>query len=151
MSDSAGAGFGLFTLLTRTELFRGYILSSPAIVYDGETTAGVKYHNHDFLLQQAREFLAAGRSFGDVRLYLSVGTEEEFEDGLTQWQLTSSFYRLANLLRSSDGRGLHLNAEAFQGETHLTVWPMAFIHGIQCVFRTGKYSGKVRTAENSPV
>jgi predicted alpha/beta superfamily hydrolase len=145
---SAGGGFGLFTMLTKPELFRRYILSSPATVYDGETTAGVKYQNYDFLLQRAREFLAAGKSFGDIRLYLSVGTEEEFEEGLREWQLTSSFYRLANLLRLSDVPGLQMTAEAFQGETHLTVWPMAFIHGIQSVFGTRTSSGKVLKPES---
>jgi hypothetical protein len=33
--------------------------------------------------------------------------------------------------------GLEFTSEAFSGETHTTVWPIAFMHGIRAVFGTG--------------
>jgi uncharacterized protein len=122
---SAGGGFGLFTMFTATHLFRNYIISSPGLCH---------HDNADFLLQQARTYIAAGRTLEGVRLYMSVGTDEEFEPTLAQWQLTSSFYRMAALLKSAATLHLDLTTEALVGETHSTAWPMAFIHGLQTVF-----------------
>jgi hypothetical protein len=80
-----------------------------------------------------------------INLYLSVGSEEEFEPGLQPWQITSSFYRMAQLLKSSAIAGLGLKTEVFHGETHMTVWPMAFIHGIQAVFEvSGRCHGRMK-------
>jgi hypothetical protein len=132
---SAGGGFGLFTLFTRPELFRNYVVSSAGLVYHGKSSAGVDYDNYDFLLQDARKFVASGRSLEGTRVYMSVGAEEEFEPSVAQWQLTSSFYRLAALLRSVGIPGMELTTEVLAGETHMTAWPIAFIHGVRAVFR----------------
>jgi predicted alpha/beta superfamily hydrolase len=131
---SLGGGFGLFTLFTRDALFRNYIISSPGLTYSGESPSGDRYDNYDFLLQRARDFIVAGRSLESVRLYMSVGTEEEFEVELVQWQLTSSFYRMVKVLRASPIMGLALNTEAFPNETHATAWPISFVHGIRAIF-----------------
>lgn len=132
---SAGGGFGVYTLFTRPDLFRNYILSSPGLIYHGKTSAGIQYDNHELAPQYARDFIASGRTLPDVRVYMSVGTEEEFEPGVEQWQLTSSFYRMARLLKAASIPGLTLHTETFPGETHMTVWPMAFIHGVRAVMR----------------
>lgn len=134
---SAGGGFGLFTMLTRTEMFRNYLISSPGLIYHGTSSAGVDYEDYDFALQEVRLFLASGKSLEGVRLYLSVGTEEEFEPGYRQWRLTSSCYRMAALLRDTPISGLKFMSEVFAGETHSTVWPLAFMHGVQAAFGTG--------------
>jgi uncharacterized protein len=133
---SAGGGFGLFTMLSNSRLFSKYIISSPGITYHGESSAGVRYDDHDFLLQWARQFIEEGGSLDNVQLYMSVGTEEEFEPALVQWRLTSSFYRMVSLLRSAPGLRLKLMTEAFVGETHNTVWPMSYMHGVQAIFGT---------------
>ena len=133
---SAGGGFGLFTLFTAPQLFRNYIVSSPGLIYHGRSSAGVDYDDYDFLPAQARAFIAAGTSLDGVRLYMSVGTEEELETSLVQWRLTSSFYRMVALLKSAPTLRLAgLTAEALAGETHDTAWPIAFMHGVRAVFR----------------
>lgn len=142
---SGGGGFGLFTLFTKSDLFKNYIVSSPGLIYHGDSSAGIHYENYDFVLQYAREFIASGKSLEDVRLYMSVGTEEEFEPSLAQWQLTSSFYRMVALMKAAAVRGLELTTEIFSGETHDTAWPMAFMHGVQAVLGTrvwGRVQGR---------
>lgn len=134
---SGGGGFGLFTLFTRSHLFRNYIASSPGLIYHGRSSAGVSYENCDFVLQYARKFIAEGRLLCGTRVYMSVGTEEEFEPNLSQWQLTSSFYRMAALMKSAAVPNMILTTQVFSGASHMTVWPMAFIHGVQAVFGTG--------------
>ncbi len=135
---SAGGGFGLFTLFTKTELFKNYIISSPGVIYNGRTPGGTQYDNYEFVLDDARKFIASGKSLSGVRVYMSVGTEEEFEPYLAQWQLTSSFYRMAKLLKTSVIPGLELTSEVFPGERHMTVWPLAFMHGVQAVLQAEK-------------
>jgi len=130
---SLGASFGLSTLFTRSELFRGYIISSPGLSIHGETSAGIHCDNYDFLIREARQFIASEKSLRDTKVYISVGTEEEFEPGIQAWQLTSSFYRMAAVLKAANIPGLSVTTEAFSGETHMTVWPLAFIHGVQMV------------------
>jgi len=58
---SAGGGFGLFTLFTRTELFENYIISSPGLIYHGESSAGVRYEHYEFVLELARGFIASAK------------------------------------------------------------------------------------------
>jgi uncharacterized protein len=130
---SGGGGFGLFTLFTLPDLFRNYIVSSPGLIFHGESSAGIHYENYDFMLREARKFIASGKALNGSRLYMSVGANEEHEPGLAQWQLTSSFYRMAALLRAGEIRGLELMTEIFPGETHNTACPMAFLHGVQAV------------------
>jgi peptidyl-prolyl cis-trans isomerase A (cyclophilin A) len=137
---SAGGGFGLFTLFTQTDLFNNYIISSPGLIYHGKSSAGSRYDNYDFVLRDARKFLDSGKSVSGIRLYLSVGADEEFEPGLAEWRLTSSFYRMAAMMKGASAPGLHLTTEVFAGETHLTAWPMAFIHGVRAVFPTAAAS-----------
>jgi len=130
---SGGGGFGLFTLFNQPELFRNYIVSSPGLIYHGTSPVGVQYDHDDFMLRDARRFIASGKPLEGVQLYMSVGAQEEFEPGLEQWQLTSSFHRMAALLEAARIPGLTLTTEVFPAETHMTVWPMAFIHGVRAV------------------
>jgi predicted alpha/beta superfamily hydrolase len=133
---SAGGSFGLFTLLTRPELFRNYIISSPALTYHGTTPDGTIHDNDDFLLQRVRDFTVARESLGAVQLYISVGGQEQYEPLIGNWQMVSSFYRLVALLKQAEIPGLRLASEVFAGESHVTAWPIAFMHGIQSVFGT---------------
>lgn len=137
---SLGGGFGLYTLFTESALFKRYIISSPGLIFHGECSEGIRYENHDFVLQEARKFIASGKSLSSTRLYMSVGAEEEFEPELETWQLTSSFYRLARLMRAAALPGLELAIEVFPGETHMTAWPIAFMHGVQAVFGVGAWA-----------
>jgi predicted alpha/beta superfamily hydrolase len=129
---SMGGAFGLFTLFTRPSLFRYYVLSSPAVAYHGTNAAGLCYES-DFMLDHARQFIASGAPLDDVHLYMSVGTDEEFEGPIVNWRFTSSFYRLTTLMRAADIPGLRLTTEVMNGEGHTTVWPIAFMHGVQAV------------------
>jgi len=130
---SLGGGFGLFTLFTQTHLFRRYIVSSPTLTYHGVTPVGTRYDNHDFMLRRARDFIASGASLDGIRLHMSVGGEEEFDPVVANWQFTSSFYRMATLMKGAAIPGLQLTSEVFAGRTHTTVWPDAVIHGIRAV------------------
>ena len=128
---SAGAGFGLYTLFTRPTLFQGYILSSGGYSFDGMSSGGRRYRNHDFLFAKARRFIAQRKKLSGIRVYMSAGAEEEFDPGGNTWQFTSACLRMASLLGGV--HGLSVTAEILPGEKHLTAWPVSFMHGIRSV------------------
>jgi uncharacterized protein len=142
---SGGGGFGLYTLFTQSHLFRNYIISSPGLMFSGELPGGVRYENFEYGLQIARDFLASGKSLEAAKVYMSVGTEEDFQpqyySDRFRCELTSTVYRLAALLKHAAIPGLELMVEPLTGETHMTVYPTAFIHGVQAVFGMRRIGG----------
>lgn len=130
---SAGGGFGLFTLLTRSDLFRRYIISSPTLTYHGETPSGERYENHDFMLERFREFASSGKTLDGVRLHMSVGGKEELDPLVANWRFTSSFFRMVALMKARPVQGLELTTEVLVEHSHLSAWPCAFINGIRAV------------------
>src|SRR5262249_47412018 len=117
---SAAGGVGLYTLFTPSPLFQNYIASSPGLTYGGEAPGGARYENYEFVLEDARRFIASGSALPGRRLYMSVGSDEEFQPNFENWRLTSSFYRLAALLKAARIPGLEFMAEVIPGETHFT-------------------------------
>lgn len=120
---SAGALFGLYTLFTRPNTFRRYILGSPAASYKGR----------DFGLELAKEFLEKRQAM-DAKVYISVGELEEFKRGHEYLELVTGYYRLTKFLKRSAIPGLELKGRVFPGETHATAWALAFIHGLKALF-----------------
>jgi predicted alpha/beta superfamily hydrolase len=81
---SAGGGFGLYTLFTRPDTFRRYILGSP--------TSSVR--GFEFGVELARTFIQSGRVMS-AKVFLSVGELEEFERGLDHFGFVTGYYRLS--------------------------------------------------------
>lgn len=118
---SMGGGFGLHALFSQAGLFNRYIISSPGLAIDED----------DHGIQEARQFIASGASL-DAQVVMSVGGEEEFESEPARF--VSSFYRLAALLRSAQLAGLSFSSRVYPGESHVSVWPIAFTHGVQAIY-----------------
>jgi uncharacterized protein len=134
---SAGGSFGLYSLFTQAELFRNYIIASPALHFRDESATGIPAEPNDFGFRQARQFISSGESLNGVRMYMAVGSEEEYDPDRARWRFTSSFYRMASLLKTAAISGLQLTTEVLATETHMTTWPVAFIHGVRSVFGRG--------------
>jgi uncharacterized protein len=120
---SAGGGFGLYALFTEPRLFNRYILSSPAISYDGQ----------DFGLELARKYIASGAAL-PAKVVLTVGDQEELEPPLEKWQLVSSCARLSEALAEARIPGLDVTSEIIRGETHMGAWPIAFSQGVRAIY-----------------
>jgi len=140
---SAGGFFGLFTMLTQSQLFQNYIVSSPGVSCHGEPKWGGRFDNYDFGLQMVRDFAAAGKTLPGVKLYVSAGTDEEYEPILSIWRITSSFARLVKVLKETALPGVEFMYELIPGEAHKSVWPIAFTHGVQAIFGTRRVAGGV--------
>jgi enterochelin esterase-like enzyme len=136
---SGGGYFGLYTLFTESSLFKNYIVSSPGLLYHGTGPDGVSYHYYDPGLQMLRTFLESGKSLEGISLYMSAGGEEEYERMLGAWQMLSGFYQFAKTVKNAQIPGLKFMTEVVAGETHNTVWPIAFIHGVQVMLGTRRF------------
>jgi predicted alpha/beta superfamily hydrolase len=130
---SGGGLLGLYALCTRAHLFKNYIVSSPGFL---------SYKGDDFGFRMVRELIASGRGLDSIKLYLSVGAEEDFQPSyFGEPQLTANFHRLAAMLKEAAIPGLDLITEVFPGEVHMSVWPVAFVHGVQAVFGLRRTAG----------
>lgn len=133
---SGGGFFGLYTLFSRPELFKNYVLSSPALSCHGESQWGVRYDNYDFGAQMLADFVASGPSLSGVKLFLSAGIDEEFEPAMRVHRITSSLLRFIPLVQDAKIPGLEVMFEIWPGESHKSIWPVAFTHGVQAVLGT---------------
>lgn len=120
---SMAGGLGVYALAAHSDLFSRYVISSPAVSWDGDEH-GIK---------PVRDFIATRKSL-QARLHMSVGSEEEFEPLVARMQFVSSFYRLAALLRAAGIPGLEFTHEVLANETHASVWPAAFSRGVQAIY-----------------
>jgi predicted alpha/beta superfamily hydrolase len=122
---SMGGGLGLHALFSQPDLFTRYLIASPSLSYDG----------NDYGLDEAREFIAAGKRL-DARVFTAVGELEELDadESVARPRFVSSVCRLAALLRKAQIPGLDLSCRIFPGETHASVWPIAFTHGVQALY-----------------
>lgn len=119
---SAGATFGLYTLFTRPETFKRYILGSP----------GTSYKGHNFGIEMAQQFIQSGKEMS-AEVFLSVGDLEEFTRGFEQFDLVSGWILFMKHLMRAEIPGLALTARVFPGETHATAWTNAFNHGVKAL------------------
>lgn len=122
---SMGGGLGLHALFSQPDLFTRYLLTSPSICYEDD----------DYGIDEAREFIASGKQL-DARVFMAVGELEEIDvdDGVAKARFVSSVSRLAALLRKARIPGLDLTCRIFPGETHASIWPIAFTHGVQAIY-----------------
>jgi predicted alpha/beta superfamily hydrolase len=120
-----GGGLGLHALFSRSDLFRRYLLVSPSISFEGE----------DYGIDEATDFIASRETL-DARVFMAVGELEELdpEPSVAKARFVSSVSRLAAVLRRAQLPGLDLHVRIFPGETHASVWPVAFTHGVQFLY-----------------
>jgi predicted alpha/beta superfamily hydrolase len=117
VGHSYGGLFGTWVALTTPELFRGYVIVSPSLWYDGGMIFGME--------QQAR---VRGLPIGG-RMYLSVGSREIN----AQHDMVADLRRLAGGLESGSYPNLAVGWEVAADETHNSVFPRALSNGLRFV------------------
>lgn len=113
---SLGGLFGAYDLLRSDRLFGRYLLVSPAYAWD-----------HDAILKNEAEL--SGRATAlPAAVYSAIGTDDE-EAVKEPWQ------RFNAQLTGRTYDGLRFQSEVFQGETHISVFPIALTHGLKWLFQ----------------
>ena len=88
-------------------------------------------------MRMAQTFIDSGKPLNGIKLYMSVGAEEEFEPSISEeWRMVSGFYQLASVIKNAAFPGLEFMTEVFPNETCITAWPIAFTHGVQVALGT---------------
>lgn len=119
---SAGGSFGLYVLFSQPELFKRYILGSPAIGFNGRF----------FGLEQAEQYVASGKDL-QAKVYLAYGNEGHDLD-LALFDIAGGYYALSRLLKGAAIPGLELTFKEFPNETHNTAWMPIYVHGVKALF-----------------
>lgn len=110
---------GLFTtwiMLTRPQLFSGYIIISPSLWYDGH------------LLFNIDEKLSAKQT-KDVRAYFAVGDREINN----QWNMPGDLTKFIDYLNSKNLENSRFRYDVGSNETHNSVFPWGLSNGLRFV------------------
>lgn len=121
--QSFGGLFGLWTALTRPELFSSYLLTSPSIWWVEPSlleTEAVYAAQHDDL---------------KARIYLAVGSLERPGGCRTcKADMVGDQEALVRRLRARDYPGLRIRSDVIPGTIHEMTYPVGLVHGLQWLF-----------------
>ncbi len=120
LGGSLGGTFGVFAMYEAPDLFRRFVLASPA----GDDGDGRYFVRRDSV------FAATARPL-PAAVYLCVGGEELAEPLGKAWR------EFVDALVARKYAELHLTTEVLAGETHFSSPGTAFTHGVKAVFREG--------------
>lgn len=113
---SIGGLFGLYTLFTKPEIFNRYIIGSPSLTWDNYSIFNYEENSYE--------------KIGELRLnvFISVGSEESDEKYFDPTD------KLVTKIQEHNYTGLKLEANVFDGSSHLMGPPESLTHGLLSVF-----------------
>jgi uncharacterized protein len=114
VGHSLGGLFGFYTLLTQPELFRGYVIISPAVGWDKE-----------YILKLEEKFFEQHKEI-DAKVYTTIGSLEE-KSFVEPWK------RLTDSIKKHNYGKLVFDAAVSNNETHYTIIPYIATHGLKSV------------------
>lgn len=129
LGHSYGSLLGTQILLSEPRLFDGYILGSPSFWFD-----------RPYMADQERAYAA---KHGDLpaRVYMYIGEYEETRPGDARFaksgNMVTDTKSMAQALRSRNYPSLHLQMEVLNDETHVSVAPRGFTHGLKFMLPAG--------------
>jgi uncharacterized protein len=121
IGHSLGGLFGSYTLLTKPEMFRHYILGSPSFWFD---------RNQIFQLEA--DYAKRHRELS-ANIFLSIGAYETTGNSPRHFKNTDmvgDMLRFERVLESRAYPGLRIESEVLSDEDHLTVLPRTITHGL---------------------
>lgn len=113
---SYGGLFTSWTMLTKPNLFNGYIIVSPSLWYNDKMMFRIKDS-----LDQIKN---------TTKVYCTVGERE----ANNQWNMPEDLKRFVENLNSRNIRKLNLKMEIGKNETHNSIFPSALSNGLRFVF-----------------
>jgi predicted alpha/beta superfamily hydrolase len=114
LGNSLGGLFTIYAMLHETNLFTGYIASSPYVVYDG----GV-------ILKQEDEYAGKHKEL-PVKLFIGVGEREDLNSSV------NSFIRIINERKY---KNLKIQTMTIKGEGHASNKPESYNRGLKFIFQ----------------
>ena len=123
--SSLGGLFATYTLLTAPETFARYLITSPALWWNGDQVLK--------LAESAAMTAALGDHASGLQVYLAVGSREEDPaiPLLAPYRMVSNTREMAARL---EGRGLDVTLDVLDGETHTSAVPVSLARGLRAAF-----------------
>jgi predicted alpha/beta superfamily hydrolase len=129
IGHSLGGLFAVYTLMNRPEVFKGYLVISPALWWDDQA-----------LVKAAQPFLAAHK---DLRadLYMTMGSEGE--------AMLGGAWKLSAVLEESKLADLRWQFKRSPEEDHGTISYMSTYEGLQAIFRGYRIADPIAVYEEA--
>jgi predicted alpha/beta superfamily hydrolase len=118
--------FSIYSLLTKPDLFGGYIAASPYLQYDDGHVVGLA------------ESSFAGLTGDRKSLFITLGDEPDY---------TESIDRLVGLLDKADKNLLRWEYKVFENDDHGSVSLKSLYQGLEMIFSSWLYSGDLAEAD----
>lgn len=116
---SFGGLFAAYILFKQPELFKGYIISSPPVLW-----------NNKSLLKLEAEYFSNHKELNKI-VYLSIGSLENWNDN----EFINNLKELSQKIQAHNYKGLTLVTRIFEGETHSSVPPTVLNTGMRTLFK----------------
>lgn len=117
MGISFGGMLNSFILFTQPELFNGYIIIAPSLVWDNSSILRMEtdyFNNHKALKKT---------------VYIAYGSMDD-----KVWIINST-NEFIQKIKMHNYDGLKLFPQIFEGETHISVYSTALTHGLKTIFK----------------
>jgi predicted alpha/beta superfamily hydrolase len=117
MGLSFGGLLGSYTLFSQPDMFKGYIIISPALFWNDNSilkTEADYFSNHKELKKS---------------VYIAYGSLDNRD-----WTIDPT-NELLKVIEKHNYTGLQFSSQIFDGETHVSVYPIALTHGLKAVFK----------------
>lgn len=113
---SFGGLFALYILFKQPELFKGYIISSPTLIW-----------NNGSYLKLETEYFSNHKELNKI-VFLSIGSMENMI-------IQGLINELSKNIKAHNYEGLTLVTRIFEGDTHYSVPSSALNHGLRTLFK----------------
>lgn len=114
---SFGGLLSTYVLLSQPEMFRNYIIISPSLFWNGNS-----------ILKTESDYFSKHKELNKV-VYMAYGSLDDKD-----WVInpTNEFIQI---LKMHKYEGLKFIPQVFNGETHISVFPVALTHGLKTIFK----------------
>jgi predicted alpha/beta superfamily hydrolase len=117
MGLSFGGMLSSYILFTQPEMFKANIIISPPLVW-----------NNRSILKLENEYFSNHKKL-DNTVYIAYGTLDDKD-----WIINPT-NELVRTLQVHNYEGLKFTPQVFEGETHISVYPVALTHGLKTIFK----------------
>jgi uncharacterized protein len=117
MGLSFGGLLSSYTLFAHPEMFKGYIIISPSLFW-----------NDNSILITEAEYFSRHKDLKKT-VYLAYGSLDNRD-----WTIDPT-NELIKVIQKRNYEGFKFTNQVFNGETHISVFPIALTHGLKTVFR----------------
>jgi predicted alpha/beta superfamily hydrolase len=117
MGLSFGGLLSTYVLLTQPDMFKGYIIISPALFWNGNS-----------ILKTEIEYFNKHKELNKM-VYMAYGSLDNKD-----WVIDPT-NELIQIMQEHKYEGLKFILKEFQGETHISVYPVALTNGLKAAFK----------------